>query len=83
MALSVSYKIRVTVKGNLPASWSSMFGDVAVTPGPDGTSVLTGQLPDQAAVHGLLGVVRDLGLSLIAAETYAIPQTEPETGGQS
>jgi hypothetical protein len=83
MALSVGYEIRVEVRGVLPSSWTSMFGDVAVTAQPDGTSLLIGRLPDQAAVHGLLGVIRDLGLSLIAAETRAIPQSKPETGGQS
>lgn len=83
MTLSAGYEIRVEVRGVLPSSWTSMFGDVAVTAQPGGTSLLIGRLPDQTAVHGLLGAIRDLGLSLMSAETRVIQHTEPETGGPS
>ena len=44
---------------------------------PDGTTLVSGELADQAAVHGLLAAIRDLGLSLISVETVAIPSRPP------
>jgi hypothetical protein len=72
MRQAVRYRVRVRVQGELPASWSAVLADLAVLPEPDGTTLVSGELPDQAAVHGLLASIRDLGLSLISVETAAI-----------
>ena len=56
------YQIRV--KGRLDQSWSSWFDDMALTFEKGETSI-TGEVTDQAALHGLLAKVRDLGLTLI------------------
>ena len=69
MAHLVRHQVRVRVQGELPATWSSVFSDLAVTAEPDGTTFISGELADQAAVHGLLAAIRDLGLSLISVET--------------
>ncbi len=74
MAHLVRHQVRVRVQGELPATWSSVFSDLAVTAEPDGTTFISGELADQAAVHGLLAAIRDLGLSLISVETIAIPR---------
>lgn len=74
MAHLVRHQVRVRVQGKLPATWSSVFSDLAVTAEPDGTTLVSGELADQAAVHGLLAAIRDLGLSLISVETVAIPR---------
>ena len=74
MAHPVRYQVRVRVQGELPPTWSSVFADLAVTAEPDGTTLVSGELADQAAVHGLLAAIRDLGLSLISVETVAIPR---------
>jgi len=58
------YEIRVA--GRLAPRWSAWFDGMAVAPGDDGTTVLSGQLADQAALHGLLAKLRDLGLPLIS-----------------
>lgn len=64
----------IVVAGELdPARWSQWFGDLAVTPQPGGTTQLAGPVPDQAALHGLLERVRDLGLVLIAVQRQADP----------
>lgn len=74
MVLSVGYRVRVRVQGELdPAWWSDRFAGLTVAPERDGTTLLSGELADQAAVHGLLGAVRDLGLSLVTVETSAVP----------
>ena len=66
------YQIRV--KGRLDASWSSWFDGMTMGSGtgPDGTPVttLTGPL-DQAALHGILRCIRDLGLPLIKVSQVA------------
>lgn len=41
------------------------FDEVAIRDGEDGTTVLVGEMIDQAALHGLLAKVRDLGLTLL------------------
>jgi len=73
MQRAIRYRVRVQVQGEVAPGWSAVLGELAVIPELDGTTLITGELPDQAAVHGLLGSIRDLGLSLIAAETAAIP----------
>ena len=58
------YEIRL--KGHLEARWATWFGGVSLTQESDGTTVIRGPVIDQAALHGLLSKVRDLGLTLIA-----------------
>ena len=59
-----SYEIRV--KGHLDVRWADWFDGLTLTRESDGTTVLRGSVVDQAALHGVLGKVRDLGLPLIA-----------------
>ena len=59
-----SYEIRL--KGHLNARWADWFDGLTLTQESDGTTLLSGPIVDQAALHGLLGKVRDLGLPLIA-----------------
>ena len=56
----------VRVKGSIDDRWSDWFCGFAVIPQPDGETLLTGQVEDQAALHGLLAKIRDLGLPLIS-----------------
>jgi hypothetical protein len=58
------YQIRV--RGQLGASWSEWFEGLRITNEDNGEAVLTGPVADQAALHGLLARVRDLGLPLVA-----------------
>jgi hypothetical protein len=80
MRREVRFQVRLRVRGELAPGWSAVLGDLDVTPEPDGTTLVSGELPDEAAVHGLLGSIRDLGLSLISAETAAIPSPTPLGG---
>jgi hypothetical protein len=59
-----SYEIRV--RGHLDARWAAWFDGLSLTHQADGTTLIQGTVVDQAALHGLLGKVRDLGLPLIA-----------------
>jgi hypothetical protein len=58
------YEIRLGT--HLAPRWASWFDGMTLTRAPDGTTVLTGPVADQAALHGLLGKVRDLGVPLVA-----------------
>ena len=54
------------VRGHLDDSWSAWFEGLTIANGEDGVAILTGSLVDQAALHGVLIKVRDLGLPLLA-----------------
>ena len=58
------YEIRL--HGDLPSRWAAWFDGLAVTSGGDGTTVITGPVADQTALHGLLQRVRDLGIPLVS-----------------
>ena len=59
-----TYSLRV--QGRLDPRWASRFDGCALVPDDDGTTVITGTVPDQAALHALLHVLRDLGLPLLS-----------------
>jgi hypothetical protein len=59
------YQIRI--KGHLGPRWTEWFGDVTITLEDNGETLLTCSVVDQAALHGLLRKVRDLGMPLISA----------------
>jgi len=58
------YEIRL--KGHLDERWSNWFEGMTITLEENGDTLLTGLVIDQAALHGLLKKVRDLGLSLVS-----------------
>ncbi|MEZ0448049.1 hypothetical protein [Cellulomonas sp. ICMP 17802] len=58
------YTLRIA--GHLDDRWSPRFGDLVLTREPDGTTSLTGAVADQAALHGVLAGIRDLGVTLIS-----------------
>ena len=58
------YEIRLG--GHLDAHWTTWFDGLTVTHAVDGTTVISGQVADQAALHGLLQRVRDLDLPRIS-----------------
>jgi hypothetical protein len=58
------YEIRI--KGHLRPAWTDWFGGLTIMLEANGDSLLTGPVVDQAALHGVLKKVRDLGLPLIS-----------------
>ncbi len=58
------YEIRL--KGHLQLRWAAWFDDMTLTHDDDGTTVIRGSVADQAALHGLLTKVRDIGLPLLS-----------------
>jgi hypothetical protein len=68
------YEIRV--EGRLDTRWAAWFDGLILTPGSDGTTVIHGPVADQAALHGLLQKIRDLGLPLISVN-HVVPGQTP------
>jgi hypothetical protein len=58
------YEIRV--KGHLDARWSAWFDGLSLTTESDGTTTIHGPVVDQAALHGLLQRLRDVGMPLVS-----------------
>jgi hypothetical protein len=64
---------RIRVKGHLAAHWAEWFGDMAISHLDNGETLINGLVVDQAALHGMLNHIRDLGLPLLAVD-----QVEPD-----
>jgi hypothetical protein len=71
----VQYEIRVA--GHLGPRWSAWFDGLSLTNEDGGTTVIRGALVDQAALHGLLQKLRDVGIPLISL-TPVPPDEAPE-----
>jgi hypothetical protein len=69
------WRCELRIKGHLDDRWADWFEGLTFTHESDGTTILHGPVADQAALHGLLRKVRDLGLPLIA-----VIQVDPKTG---
>jgi len=59
----IEYEIKI--KGHLDENWSDWLGGLKITQDEQGNSHIRGVIPDQAALHGILNQIRDLGLTLI------------------
>jgi hypothetical protein len=66
------YEIRL--KGHLEARWAQWFDGLTITLEENGNTLLSGPLADQAALHGILKKVRDLGVTLLSVNSV-----EPDT----
>ena len=70
------YQIRI--KGHLGSQWTDWFEGLTIRLEDDGDTLLTGPVVDQAALHGLLKKVRDLGMPLVS-----VSPVEPDQADQS
>jgi hypothetical protein len=64
----------ITIQGRLDKRWEGWFDGMSLTAQPAGTTILRGFVVDQAALHGLLARLRDLGLPLVSMRR--IPEDE-------
>ena len=62
---------RIRVKGHLSEQWTNWFSGLTLENLPNGHAVLSGRLPDQAALYGVLNRIRDIGLTLISVDCFA------------
>ena len=71
------YEIRL--KGHLEARWEQWFDGLIISLEEDGSTLLSGPLADQAALHGILKKVRDVGLTLLSVNSIATDKEDRET----
>jgi hypothetical protein len=72
------YEIRLT--GHLDEHWTAWFDGLTVDREADGTTVISGLIVDQAALHGLLQRVRDLGVPLVSVSLVGPMPTDDVAG---
>ena len=70
-----AYQIRV--KGHLDGRWSEWFDGLQISNSENGVAELSGEIVDQAALHGVLNKVRNLNLPLISVSSVDLDQQEP------
>lgn len=73
----------IYVKGHLDPSWQEWLGGLTILHEATGITLLTGTLLDQAALHGVLGTLRRLNLSLLSLETDETPRAEEPYSSQA
>jgi hypothetical protein len=78
---SGQYEIRF--QGHLHSRWASWFDGLTVTDESDGTTLVQGPVADQAALHGLLRKLHDLGLPLLSVTRIGPEQPEAPTSASS
>jgi len=71
----VIYEIRI--KGHLGSQWTDWFEGLTITLEDNGDTLVTGPVVDQAALHGLLKKVRDLGMPLVSVIQVQSIETHP------
>ena len=71
---------RIRVQGHLDPSWRHRLAGLRITHEDGGTSLLSGPLPDQAALHGVLLQIINLGLPLLSLEGGEATRQEEEAG---
>ena len=59
-------KVEIRIKGRMDEHWSEWFQDFEILPGDESETIMVGKLKDQAALYGLIAMMRDLGLTLIS-----------------
>lgn len=64
---------RIQVQGYLDDRWSDWLGGFEIERQADGTTVLTGPVVDQAALHGVIARIRDLALPLVSVDRIGPP----------
>ena len=74
------YQLRI--KGHLDSQWADWFEGLTITLEEDGDTLLTGPVADQAALHGLLKKVRDLGMPLVSISPIQLDDTHPYRSNQ-
>jgi hypothetical protein len=66
------HEVEIRVRGQIDEQWSEWFEGLSVVHSEEGETVLTGSVADQAALHGLLAKLRDLGLSLLSVNSAEV-----------
>lgn len=70
---------QIVVRGHIESDWSEWFDWLTITRAEQGTTLLSGMLPDQTALHGILNKIRDLSLPLLLFLYHERESSDPCT----
>lgn len=76
----MSSSVEIIIQGHLDPDWADWLEGFTITHTPDDLTLLTGTVPDQASLYGLIGKLRDLGLKLISVHYGETSLNEDTTG---
>jgi len=62
---------RIKIKGQLDSRWQDWFDGLTITPTDDDNIILSGDIVDQAALHGIFAKIRNLGLTIVSVNPQA------------
>jgi hypothetical protein len=71
-------QIEIRVKGQIKEQWSEWFGGLAIRHSAPAETILSGLVPDQAALYGIISRLRDLGLQLTSVSSEEIQEESHE-----
>ena len=71
------HKVEIRITGQIDRNWADWFGGLTITHAGNGETVLTGSVRDQAALHGILSRLADLGLPLVSVASTGISIEKP------
>lgn len=71
-------KVEIRIKGCIDKDWSEWLGGLTISPTEEDNTLLTGFLPDQAALYGLIAQLRNLGLPLVCVNSEEQNTNEKE-----
>ena len=74
---------RIRVKGLLESEWSDFFDGLTISAQPDDETLLSGPVADQAALHGVLAKVRNMGLPLLSVKRVEVQECRSEVSPSS
>ncbi len=69
---------QVHVGGHLDTSWTDWLGGLSLFVQPDGSTLLVGELPDQAALHGVLNKLYNLNLTLLSVQCIRLDREDAQ-----
>ena len=69
-------RYKIELQSEINEDWSSWLGNLELTHTPTGHTILQGDVPDQAALHGLLARLRDLGIPILLVARICHEKTE-------
>lgn len=76
----MSERYQIELDGILDSPWADWLGELRLSQTADGSTILTGTVADQAALHGLLARIRDLGLPIRLVARLDENRPEPSKG---
>lgn len=72
-------RYKIELQSTINRDWSSWLGNMELTHTPAGHTILIGEVPDQAALHGLLARIRDLGIPILLVARICQESKSPGT----